>query len=487
MAKEKQAGEQNIFQKILGRVREIVKGFFGIFKSLNPLTFFKTIAQGLRGFQITDKLRQQGKIALVGGVAAIAGIFFGILAYAFNGQIQARSNTARLFAATQSPEIPTPGTNLTGPELVRFNRLFNAFSPLAEDVFLQNLNMEDRNNNGVIDRGEDEGYEEFIAKYGNADRGYWVNGVIQGGGNGKLEEAEIINHYYLHIRYKFSDETEKIEEALNRAMREGDLPRIWMDDANGTVQRTVEAILRQNRSSWPALPVQEAEAERIFLSLLQGLRIRGLPGSTTAGGYVELPDFINRRAGYSAEVAHFAFWLFSRMQINTIPVKIMTSREARHEGIRFVESARVIDYFGSSDTVNLSDTQWQIQNPLQILGDYYFSQAQQRRNRRNAATFYEQALRYNKYSIVYAAALMEERMNNPGPSYPELIAMGEFILQSSDLRGIVLSKDPEAENVLASLGSILSILNQSYSILRDTGNAQRIAEIAQNYLGKEYQ
>ena len=197
---------------------------------------------------------------------------------------------------------------------------------------------------------------------------------------------------------------------------------------------------------------------------------------------MEIPEFINRRAGHSAEVAHFAFWLFSQLPINTIPVKIMLSPEIRHEGIRFAHSNRVIDYFGSSQTSDISDSQWQIQNPLQSLGNYYFSLARNRRNRRNAIANYEQALVYNKYSISYAAALMEERLNNVGPSYKELIAIGEFILQSTDLRGIYLSKDPEADTVLANLGSILSILSQSYSITKDTQNVERIAGLIKEYI-----
>jgi hypothetical protein len=67
-------------------------------------------------------------------------------------------------------------------------------SPLAE-IIARNLDLQDRNGNGVIDRGVDEGYEGFTAKYGNADTGFPANHVIYGADNGKLEEYDCRSLY----------------------------------------------------------------------------------------------------------------------------------------------------------------------------------------------------------------------------------------------------------------------------------------------------
>ncbi|GBR74515.1 hypothetical protein NO1_1676, partial [Candidatus Termititenax aidoneus] len=85
------------------------------------------------------------------------------------------------------------------------------FSPIAQAAFLKNLGLEDKNGNGVIDKNAGEGYEKFSAKYGDADIGFAANGVTYGAANGQLEEPEIINHYYLNIRFKEPVETESIE------------------------------------------------------------------------------------------------------------------------------------------------------------------------------------------------------------------------------------------------------------------------------------
>ena len=85
------------------------------------------------------------------------------------------------------------------------SRIIYQFSPLSE-IIVRSLGMEDKNNNGVIDKGAGEGYEAFIEKYGigstyeekekSVDRGFRSNVVIIRAGNGRLEENEIVNHYY---------------------------------------------------------------------------------------------------------------------------------------------------------------------------------------------------------------------------------------------------------------------------------------------------
>ena len=110
-----------------------------------------------------------------------------------------------------------------------------SFSLLAENAFLGHLELSDRNGNGTIDRGAGEGYEDFISRYGDADRGFYANGINICAANGRLEEAEIINHYFQVIRFdsRFRLPTQNIETSLGAFTRTANLPEVWLDDIQG--------------------------------------------------------------------------------------------------------------------------------------------------------------------------------------------------------------------------------------------------------------
>ncbi|MDR2429179.1 MAG: hypothetical protein LBD62_05165, partial [Candidatus Margulisbacteria bacterium] len=139
------------------------------------------------------------------------------------------------------------------------------FSPIAQAAFLRNLGLEDKNRNGVIDRGAGEGYEGFIARYGNADTGFFINGITQGAGNGKLEENEIINHYYLNIRFKNSAETEAVESEVSAYIYANNIPLVWQDDERGTALNAVNRVLGEG---WNEKVVTEDEAARMFRQVI---------------------------------------------------------------------------------------------------------------------------------------------------------------------------------------------------------------------------
>jgi len=121
-----------------------------------------------------------------------------------------------------------------------FAQQLRSFSPMAS-MYLKHLGLADRNGNGVIDRGADEGYETFTAKYGNADIGFHANGVIFGAANGRLEEPEIVNHYYINIRFRqdFQQETAAIEDEVKSYIHTNNLPLVWLDDNHGTLTNAV--------------------------------------------------------------------------------------------------------------------------------------------------------------------------------------------------------------------------------------------------------
>ena len=98
--------------------------------------------------------------------------------------------TAAILSMLLTLSLPLPAQE--NVPVIPVSRQINFFSPLAH-IYLNNLGLTDTNNNGVIDRGAGEGYEEFIAKYGNADTGFHANYILCGEADGKLEEPEIIN------------------------------------------------------------------------------------------------------------------------------------------------------------------------------------------------------------------------------------------------------------------------------------------------------
>ncbi|MDR2428924.1 MAG: hypothetical protein LBD62_03865, partial [Candidatus Margulisbacteria bacterium] len=148
----------------------------------------------------------------------------------------------------------------------------NQFSPIAQAAFLKNLGLEDKNGNGVIDKNSGEGYEQFTEKYGDADIGFAANGVTYGAANGQLEEPEIINHYYLNIRFKEAEETEAIESAVSTYIYANNIPLVWLDDEQGTVMNAVNKVLGEG---WNEQEVTEDEAVRMFHRAMEGMRIRG--------------------------------------------------------------------------------------------------------------------------------------------------------------------------------------------------------------------
>ncbi|MDR2500999.1 MAG: hypothetical protein LBD37_07975 [Treponema sp.] len=446
-------------------IRRLRGGAGHSLKSLDPNRKLMQLRTFIREFRFTKPVIIRCIIALAGAVVTLIGILIGFIAFFLDSRSRDLQNAPPL--PVREEPLPPAGSNLSGPEQERFNQLFHSFSVLAEEAFLRNLGLEDADGSGSIERGTGEGYETFIQKYGNADQGFWVNTILQGAGDGLLEEAEIVNHYYLHIRYNFPDETGRVEAALREAVRKRDLPLVWMDDRSGTALKAAQAVFQKDRIPWPSGPVREDDAARLYQQLLRGLRIRGLAGDPGATGYYQLPDFTRYRAGYCFEAAQFGFWFFSLLKINALPATAMLSPTVKHQVIKFINTGGILDYFGAADPYRIPENQWRIDNPLQSLGAYYSAEAQKQRRRRNAAALYEQAVSYNKYNLTYLCSLLNTKAEDPKPNYPELIAIGEFALQNVDIQGLMLSRDIEADQIRANLELILSILIQSYSGVKD--------------------
>jgi len=345
---------------------------------------------------------------------------------------------------------------------VPISRQIYSFSPMAH-VYLNNLGLIDTNNNGVIDRGAGEGYEGFIVKYGNADIGFHANYVLCCEANGKLEEPEIINHYYLTIRFnpEFEEETAAIESEVSAYIYANDMPLVWLDDEQGTVMNAVNTALGEG---WNRQGLTESEAITLFNTAKSRMNIRGRTGVPNSnGGYYTLPEFVTRKAGYCVEAALIGFWFFSQLQIRSLVVDTALTSSLAHAVIKLNNSNTIIDYFETSYHYRVPVNQWANFDPVKSIGEYYYVLA--RTN--NSRLFAEQSVIYSKYDIPLTAYLMNMYSNNPVPNHAEIIEIGRFILNNVDIPRVMASDTKEINSIKNTFERILSVLIESYSA---TGN-----------------
>ncbi len=213
------------------------------------------------------------------------------------------------------------------------SRLLYTFSPLGL-IIANNFGLEDKNGNGVIDKGAGEGYEEFIVKYGSADVGFHANGVIFGANNGRLEENEFVNHYYINVRFKqeFERETSAIESEVKAYIYANNMPLVWLDDEQGTVMNAVNKVLG---TGWNEQNVSEDKAVEMFNRVTRGLGIVGRTGTPGKDDlYYTLPEFVNRKSGYCFEVAQFGFLFFSELKFNSSSAEADLTTTLLHEVVK---------------------------------------------------------------------------------------------------------------------------------------------------------
>ena len=356
-----------------------------------------------------------------------------------------------------------------------------SFSPMAQ-IYLKHLKLVDKNSNGVIEKGAGEGYEEFTTKYGNADVGFHANGVTQNADNSKLEEPEIINHYYLTIRFKpeFEEETSAIESEVVAYIYANNIPLVWLDDEQGTVRNAVNHILGMG---WQNKQVTLDEAEKNFTRVMDALRIRDLPGAPVASGYGyrRLSDLVIIRESYCFEISQLYFWLFSESKIRSVNVQVALAPYLLHGVIKLTDNNRIIDYFSTSNIYTVSVDQWAVNNPIQCIGDYYLVQAQTNKAD-NIIEYYEQAAVYNKYDIVSIANLMAQYADNVTPrNHQEIIALGEFVLDNTNLT-MVLNSDYLNRAIMENgVGLVLTVLLESYAAINNRSEFDNTVNLLNRY------
>jgi len=360
--------------------------------------------------------------------------------------------------------------------VVPVSRQIYSFSPMSH-VYLNNLGLIDTNNNGAIERGAGEGYEEFIAKYGNADIGFHANYVLRGEANGKLEEPEIINHYYLTIRFnpEFEEETAAIESEVSAFIYANDMPLVWLDDEQGTVMNAVNTALGEG---WDRQEMTEDEAIALFNRALRGMNIRGRTGDPSRnGGYYTLPEFVTRRAGYCVEASQFGFWFFSQLKLNSVSADAALTSSILHEVVK-LSSGRIVDYFGSSRRYNVPADRWHITNPLQSLGLYYRVDG----NESYSQTMREYAVLYDKYRAYNIAILMVDYHNRSARiNENSIIELGEFFLANNDIDKIITARHLRTSFLKIQIKEILIMPLISYSITGNRAGFENVEALLGNY------
>jgi hypothetical protein len=349
------------------------------------------------------------------------------------------------------------------------------FSPLAQEVFLKNLGLEDKNRNGVIDRGAGEGYEQFIEKYGDADIGFAANGVTYGAANGQLEEPEIINHYYLSIRFKEPVETEIIENEMSAYIYANNIPLVWLDDEEGTVMNAVNRVLGEG---WNEQEVTENEAVRMFHRAMEGMRIRGRTGDPARTGYYTLPEFVTQKAGYCFEVAQFGFWFFSELGINSVTEEASLTRTLSHAIIRLIDSDKALDYSGTSNRYRVSRHIWQIRNPIKAIGLFYETSGEALEQ----PLMFAEALSYDKHDLDNIGGLMQYYFNSPIQDYAETISLGEFFISLNQIPQLLNTTQANSSTIKEQVKTILLMLLISYHQTNDINGYNNTMEL----LNKHY-
>jgi len=80
---------------------------------------------------------------------------------------------------------------------------------------------------------------------------------------------------------------------------------------------------------------------------------------------------------------------------------------------------------------------------------------------------------------------MEHYITGNNPNYPEIIALGEFVLQNTNINQIVDSTSNSTAEPKNNIKAILSMLLRSYSALRNRQGFDNTAKLLNQYFRNE--
>jgi hypothetical protein len=365
------------------------------------------------------------------------------------------------------------------PSVQTISRQLNSFSPLGE-IYVRDLGMTDKNHNGVIDKDAGEGYEEFSARYGDADIGFAANGVTYGAANGRLEEPEIVNHYYLNIRFKNPVETTTIESEVSAYIYANNIPLVWLDDEQGTVMNAVNKALGEG---WNEKEVAEDEAVRMFHRAMEGMRIRGRTGDPAKTGYYTLPEFVNRKTGYCFEIAQFGFFMASKLRITSSVVTTPLTEVNLHDTLQLHPSTQIFDFFHSAP----KNPVWRIENPMQSISYTLLTSARKRLNSSvdQSIELLNQAVTYNKYDITTTALLMQTLLDVSSSNYELALCLGESILEKVNITGICAARHIEENKIKTNLKILLQIMIEGYGRTKNKEAFNKIEALLTTYYAND--
>ena len=368
-------------------------------------------------------------------------------------------------------------------------KLLHGFSPLAP-VFLKNLGLKDKNGNGTIDKGAGEGYEQFVAKYGDADVGYATGaGYSYGGEDGSLDEKEIEDFYYRSIRFVKSEETQVIEQTLAAEIHQAGIPLLWLDDSNQTVLTEVKMALKKEGIVWPEQPVSLAEATELLQKTITALH---MSWQIPEGANRTLSDIVSQKKADCFEISQFGFWFFSQLQFRSIPSSVRLTESFLHQVLLLPDTGCRIDSTGVISAYTINSALWMEKNPIENIGEYYSALAELPDNRDTVRErdYLERSLQYEKHNTDNIVLLMYVYLNPPdktGPRYQDVIALGKYLLSRTDLEKIASGKTPSVLREKHNAGVVISYLLKSYGLLHDRDGFDKMTVLAKKYFNADSQ
>lgn len=359
-----------------------------------------------------------------------------------------------------------------------------SFSPLAP-VFLNSLGLEDRNGNGTIDKAGEEGYEQFVAKYGDADMGYETHfGLSQGLADGRLDEKEIVDFYYLNIRYVFPQETALIETELAEAIRHSGIYSAWLDD--GTIKAALEQV--SPGLFWPERELPNALA-KLYLAVAKSSPYWRTDDLQEAG-YATLPEAVRTKKYTCYEATLLAFWFTSELRVRSIPAFVSLGGTTLHQFLYVPETAQSMDLTGVLAARRVDTSEMRYENPVQMIGQYYSVLSGLRENSGTAQEieYLEKALQYQKNNDDIALTLMYCYLypkDKASRDFTKAAALGEFILKHVDFEQLTTGKVVVPEYLKKSAAELLCYLIHCYSALQDKARYLEVVGLANKYFSKD--
>jgi hypothetical protein len=125
-----------------------------------------------------------------------------------------------------------------------------------------------------------------------------------------------------------------------------------------------------------------------------------------------------------------------------------------------LKSNKKVDYFQSSYRYTIPENKWYFTNPVQSIS--YFYHAKMLSAKENKISWNKQSFIYNKQNIAPATFLLKAYLDQSSVDYPEIINLGEFILNSVPIDRVLTSTAPDTQEARHNLKLVFMCLLRGY-------------------------